>query len=163
KGSGASPAEATTVTRRGRSRAAARAALGGRPSVATTSGSRPRRGRDTPGPAEGKALASAKSSTSPPPVWTSSTASARTIRSARARAYPQGGRASVARPSNQEKSQPSVGTAAPSATSSSKERPRPAPADPLATEPSLTVHQILTPAAASGRDSLPTRRQERSP
>src|SRR5690606_40666960 len=70
---------------------------------------------------------------------------------------------SVARPSNQEKSQPSVGTAAPSATSSSKERPRPAPADPLATEPSLTVHQIFTPAAASGRDSLPTRRQERSP
>ena len=33
--------------------------------------------------------------------------------------YPHDGRASVARPSNQEKSQPSTGTDAPSATSSS--------------------------------------------
>lgn len=87
------------------------ATFGGQPSVAATSAGR-----------RGSARPSAKSSTSPPPVWMSSTASAPASRSPADRAYPHDGRASLARPSNQEKSHPSVGTATPSATRSSKER-----------------------------------------
>src|SRR5215475_4353573 len=63
--------------------------------------------------------------TSPPPVCRSSAAASRTRASARIRspsilAYPHGGRSSVARPSNQEKSQPATSIAAPSASRSSK-------------------------------------------
>src|SRR5215472_11440477 len=50
----------------------------------------------------------------------SSAAAARAIRPASSREYPHRGRSSVARPSNQEKSQPSTGTDSPSAISCSK-------------------------------------------
>src|SRR6202012_1254680 len=79
-------------------------ALGHHPSVATR-----RLGGDT-----------TMASTSPPPVSTSSAASASAIRSPNMRAYPHGGRSSVARPSNHEKSPPSTGTPAPSAARLSK-------------------------------------------
>ncbi len=82
------------------------ATFGGRASVATHSGGR----------------AGIPASTSPPPVCTSSAAAARAMRSPMARWYPHEGRASVARPSNHEKSHPSVGSASASATSSSNER-----------------------------------------
>ncbi|CAM5744547.1 hypothetical protein SALBM311S_02490 [Streptomyces alboniger] len=110
KGNGASSDVATTATPRGRSRAVALATFGGQTSVAAVSTG-----------AFG-AAARAKSRTSPPPVWMSSAADAPARRPAIDRAYPHEGRASVARPSNQEKSHPSVGTAAPSATRSSKVR-----------------------------------------
>ena len=84
----------------------ARATFGGQPSVATASG--------------GSWGTAAR--TSPPPVWMSRAAVALAIRPAIARAYPQDGRSSVARPSSQEKSQPSTETDAASSISSSKGR-----------------------------------------
>ncbi len=83
------------------------ATFGGQPSVATVSGGN----------------SGAQARTSPPPVWMSSAADAPASRSPMARAYPHGGRSSVARPSNQEKSHPSTDAAAASATRSSKVRP----------------------------------------
>lgn len=81
----------------------ARAMFGGQDSVATVTGG----------------SLGAAASTSPPPVWMSRAARASPSRSAMARAYPQEGRCSVARPSSQEKSQPSTETASASATRAS--------------------------------------------
>jgi hypothetical protein len=80
------------------------------------------------------------------------------IRCASSREYPQGGRSSVARPSNQEKSQPSTGTLDPSASRSSNDAAATAhPADLMRwgrktaiPTPSAAAEEISTaPAAVS--------------
>ncbi len=81
----------------------ARATFGGHDSVATATGGKP----------------GASASTSPPPVWMSREADASLSRSPSSRAYPHGGRSSVARPSSQPKSQPVTSASSPSAISSS--------------------------------------------
>src|SRR5436190_7078233 len=97
----ASSSAAITDAPSGRRFRFAAAMFGGHDSVAASIGG----GRGIP------------ASTSPPPVWTSSAAAVRAIRFASSREYPHRGRSSVARPSNQEKSQPSSGTDPPSASS----------------------------------------------
>jgi len=107
KGRSASSATSRTRTPNGPRLRRASSTLGDHDSVVARSEGRRR------------AWPSTSAKTSPPPVWTSRAASAVPIRSTSIRAYPHEGRSSVALPSNQEKSQPSTGTAAPSAMSSS--------------------------------------------
>jgi len=67
----------------------------------------------------GSICESTSANRSPPPVWTSKTDCALAIRSRNASEYFHEGRPSIALPSNQEKSQPSVGSELPSASSCS--------------------------------------------
>ena len=98
---------ATTASKRPRFRRTI-AALGGHDSVAAM-----RSGR-------GSAPSRISASTSPPPVWRSRSELAPAARRVSNRAYPHGGRSSVARPSSHAKLQPSTGAAAASATRASK-------------------------------------------
>src|SRR5690625_2911876 len=90
KGSGASSSTCTTSPPSGMSRSRARSRFGSHDSVARSTGG----------------AGGIPATTSPPPVCTASIAEARAGRSPTRRAYPHGGRSSLARPWNQLKSHP---------------------------------------------------------